>query len=133
MSTQIKEFIDIPQQFVRDGNQVSSWTLSPRQSKRNGMLNVGSVLLTGTPHLVLGTMHKAITKRYLFILASPPWGNVFSRWHALAEYIQISKAVAIGFAIMGFIGYFVKLIHIPMYVFATFLAWWLDIDPSCEQ
>jgi preprotein translocase subunit Sss1 len=25
--------------------------------------------------------------------------------------------VAIGFAIMGFIGYFVKLIHIPMYVF----------------
>ncbi|TIA72919.1 hypothetical protein E3P91_01794 [Wallemia ichthyophaga] len=30
------------------------------------------------------------------------------------EYIQICKAVAIGFAIMGFIGYFVKLIHIPI-------------------
>ncbi len=30
--------------------------------------------------------------------------------------MQISKAVAIGFAVMGFIGYFVKLIHIPMYV-----------------
>lgn len=29
--------------------------------------------------------------------------------------MQISKAVAIGFAVMGFIGYFVKLIHIPMY------------------
>ena len=32
------------------------------------------------------------------------------------EFVQISKAVAIGFAVMGFIGYFVKLIHIPMYV-----------------
>nr|BDS00031.1 sec61 [Mycoleptodonoides aitchisonii] len=30
------------------------------------------------------------------------------------RFIQISKAVAIGFAVMGFIGYFVKLIHIPM-------------------
>jgi hypothetical protein len=31
------------------------------------------------------------------------------------EFIQISRAVAIGFAVMGFLGYFVKLIHIPMY------------------
>lgn len=31
--------------------------------------------------------------------------------------MQISKAVAIGFAVMGFIGYLVKLIHIPMYVY----------------
>jgi len=33
------------------------------------------------------------------------------------EFLQICKAVAVGFAVMGFIGYFVKLIHIPMYVF----------------
>ena len=32
------------------------------------------------------------------------------------EFIQICRAVAVGFAVMGFIGYFVKLIHIPMYV-----------------
>lgn len=32
------------------------------------------------------------------------------------EYFQICRAVAIGFAVMGFLGYFVKLIHIPMYV-----------------
>jgi hypothetical protein len=32
------------------------------------------------------------------------------------EFLQICKAVSIGFAVMGFIGYFVKLIHIPMYV-----------------
>lgn len=30
------------------------------------------------------------------------------------EFLQISRAVAIGFAVMGFIGYFVKLIHIPI-------------------
>ncbi|KAH8918070.1 secE/sec61-gamma protein [Atractiella rhizophila] len=30
------------------------------------------------------------------------------------EYAQICRAVAVGFVIMGFIGYFVKLIHIPI-------------------
>ncbi|KAL7421715.1 hypothetical protein Q5752_003485 [Cryptotrichosporon argae] len=30
------------------------------------------------------------------------------------EYVQLCKAVAIGFGVMGFIGYFVKLIHIPI-------------------
>ena len=32
----------------------------------------------------------------------------------MAEYIQLCRAVAVGFAVMGFIGYIVKLIHIPM-------------------
>ncbi|BGO90700.1 hypothetical protein NBRC10512_000639 [Rhodotorula toruloides] len=30
------------------------------------------------------------------------------------EYLQICRAVAIGFAMMGGIGYLVKLIHIPI-------------------
>ncbi|CAJ0938956.1 unnamed protein product, partial [Mesorhabditis belari] len=30
------------------------------------------------------------------------------------EYQKIAMATAIGFAIMGFIGFFVKLIHIPI-------------------
>ncbi|BFZ64564.1 hypothetical protein YB2330_005711 [Saitoella coloradoensis] len=30
------------------------------------------------------------------------------------EFIMISKAVAIGFLVMGFIGFIVKLIHIPI-------------------
>jgi protein transport protein SEC61 subunit gamma-like protein len=30
------------------------------------------------------------------------------------EYVGICKSVAIGFAVMGFIGFFVKLIHIPI-------------------
>ncbi len=31
-----------------------------------------------------------------------------------AEYQKIAFATAIGFAVMGFIGFFVKLIHIPI-------------------
>ncbi|CAO1634244.1 unnamed protein product [Sympodiomycopsis kandeliae] len=30
------------------------------------------------------------------------------------EYIQICRMVGLGFVVMGFIGYFVKLIHIPI-------------------
>lgn len=31
-----------------------------------------------------------------------------------AEFQRIALATAIGFAVMGFIGFFVKLIHIPI-------------------
>ncbi|KAK9760534.1 Protein transport protein Sec61 subunit gamma [Basidiobolus ranarum] len=30
------------------------------------------------------------------------------------EFLKITQAVAIGFLLMGFIGYFVKLVHIPI-------------------
>ncbi|KAI8902328.1 hypothetical protein BC833DRAFT_521150 [Globomyces pollinis-pini] len=30
------------------------------------------------------------------------------------EFLQIARAVGMGFALMGFIGFFVKLIHIPI-------------------
>ncbi|KAI0275014.1 secE/sec61-gamma protein [Gloeopeniophorella convolvens] len=62
MSEKIQEFLEIPQEFVREGNQFLIRCTKPNQK----------------------------------------------------EFIQISKAVAIGFAVMGFIGYFVKLIHIPI-------------------
>jgi hypothetical protein len=31
-----------------------------------------------------------------------------------SEYLQLCRAIAVGFVVMGFIGYLVKLIHIPM-------------------
>ncbi|TRM66106.1 hypothetical protein BD626DRAFT_566738 [Schizophyllum amplum] len=62
MSDKIKEFIEIPQQFVREGNQ------------------------------------------FLTRCSKPSY----------KEYTQICRAVAVGFAVMGLIGYFVKLIHIPI-------------------
>lgn len=30
------------------------------------------------------------------------------------KFVQIAKATAVGFAIMGLIGFFVKLVHIPI-------------------
>ncbi|KAJ3984578.1 protein translocase SEC6 [Lentinula detonsa] len=62
MSDKLREFIEIPQQFVQDGNQFLTRCTKPSQK----------------------------------------------------EFVQICKAVAVGFAVMGFIGYFVKLIHIPI-------------------
>ncbi|KZP25395.1 protein translocase SEC6 [Athelia psychrophila] len=62
MSDKVREFIEIPQQFVREGKQFITRCTKPSQT----------------------------------------------------EYLQICRAVAIGFAVMGFIGYFVKLIHIPI-------------------
>lgn len=32
----------------------------------------------------------------------------------MAEFLKISTATAIGFAVMGFIGFFVRLVHIPV-------------------
>lgn len=39
------------------------------------------------------------------------------RWPAVrfrAEFMQVAKATTVGFLVMGFIGFFVKLIHIPI-------------------
>lgn len=30
------------------------------------------------------------------------------------EYIKVAQAIAIGFCFMGFIGYFIQIIHIPI-------------------
>ncbi|GHJ83950.1 hypothetical protein NliqN6_0352 [Naganishia liquefaciens] len=62
MSDAVKEFVEVPRQFVKEGTQFVNRCTKPTQK----------------------------------------------------EYIQLCRAVAVGFAVMGFIGYFVKLIHIPI-------------------
>ncbi|XP_049997234.1 protein transport protein Sec61 subunit gamma isoform X1 [Alexandromys fortis] len=45
------------------------------------------------------------------------------------EFQKIAMATAIGFAIMGFIGFFVKLIHIPINnIIVTFIGRWMEIE-----
>ncbi|KAF8347097.1 protein translocase SEC6 [Amanita rubescens] len=61
MSEKLREFMEVPQQFVRDGNQFVTRCTKPSQK----------------------------------------------------EFLQICRAVAVGFAVIGFIGYFVKLIPHP--------------------
>ncbi|TFY69986.1 hypothetical protein EVJ58_g109 [Rhodofomes roseus] len=79
MSEKLKEFTEIPQEFVRDGKQFLVRCTKPSQKGRLH-LNATSV----------------------------------SSDDGATEFLQICKAVSIGFAVMGFIGYFVKLIHIPI-------------------
>ncbi|CAG8501364.1 16650_t:CDS:2 [Funneliformis mosseae] len=62
MSDNIKEFIEMPRQFVKEGSQFINRCTKPDRK----------------------------------------------------EFIKISQAVAMGFFVMGFIGFFVKLIHIPI-------------------
>ncbi|KIS72339.1 translocon subunit SSS1 [Mycosarcoma maydis] len=63
MSDSIKEFVEIPQNFFREGTHFVNRCTKPNRK----------------------------------------------------EYIQICRAVGLGFVVMGFIGYFVKLIHIPIH------------------
>ncbi|KAF7303299.1 hypothetical protein MKEN_01294000 [Mycena kentingensis (nom. inval.)] len=62
MSEKLREFAEVPAQFVREGTQFLTRCSKPTDK----------------------------------------------------EFTQICKAVGVGFAVMGFIGYFVKLIHIPI-------------------
>ncbi|KAK8864252.1 protein translocase SEC61 complex gamma subunit, archaeal and eukaryotic [Kwoniella newhampshirensis] len=46
------------------------------------------------------------------------------------EYIQLCRAVAVGFAVMGFIGFFVKLIHIPINNILVYVALLIPSPPT---
>jgi protein transport protein SEC61 subunit gamma-like protein len=104
MSEKFKEIADIPQQFVRDGNQVDLKLF---------LLQLHNLTLC----IVHNTVHKTLTKRLAPFMQAFVLGS-----HLSEEFVQICKAVAIGFSVMGFIGYFVKLIHIPMSVVCPFYA-----------
>ncbi|KAF7307062.1 Protein transport protein Sec61 subunit gamma [Mycena indigotica] len=93
MSEKIKEFVEIPQQFVREGTQVcaSSYAYYSRLTSQ-----------------VFDTLHQAFRQRFTIPC------SICSITKHYSEFSQICKAVGVGFAVMGFIGYFVKLIHIPI-------------------
>jgi protein transport protein SEC61 subunit gamma-like protein len=106
MSEKIQEFLEVPQEFIRDGNQV-----------RYPAFGHSHHIPHKPPSTVSRSMHKTLSKRsshYAYCHKRAPINVPIGR----VEFVQISKAVAIGFAVMGFIGYLVKLIHIPMYVSA---------------
>lgn len=94
MSDKAREFAEIPQQFVREG------TLVGREGK------LSELQLTA----VCQQVYQAHERRCLRS-AQLVQGRVEAD---CVEYIQLCRAVAVGFAVMGFIGYLVKLIHIPM-------------------
>ena len=75
MSDQVKQILDVPRDFIKDGAFFLNRCTKP--SKR-GQFKETVVVLTAV------------------------------------EFLEISRAVAVGFLIMGFIGFAVKLVHIPI-------------------
>lgn len=68
---------------------------------------------------VYESMHKArqegwVGRSLLKGLIHVSAAQSFALLYDLLEFIQICRAVGLGFVVMGFIGYFVKLIHIPI-------------------
>ncbi|KAI9827102.1 MAG: Sec61p translocation complex subunit [Phylliscum demangeonii] len=84
MSEQLKEIADIPRDFLRDGTLFLN-----RCTKRKP----AAWLDANRADDRLTQSRSQADKR---------------------EFIKISQAVGVGFVIMGTIGYFVKLIHIPV-------------------
>lgn len=108
--TKLREFAEIPQQFAKEGSQVNI----PR-SLRAEPLQVTDFKL-GSTVLVLDEMYQTHTEWYDINITDTRQNRLKPRIFAIlySEYYQLCQAVLIGFCAMGFIGYIVKLVHIPM-------------------
>ena len=100
MSEKIREFVGVPQEFFQDGKQVC-------------LMTSYSKVYNANPSPVHDSVHKAFKEGSVFLILPEILGLIQV---LRLEFTQICRAVAVGFAVMGFIGYFVKLIHIPMCV-----------------
>ncbi len=121
MSDTIKEIVDIPQNFFREGTHFVNRCTKPNRKGASFLSSpvLLSVVLASRAdeayaHPSLGGIHSAILKDLCptnFGLSFP----FFLRLRMLAEYIQICRAVGMGFVVMGFIGYFVKLVRTHLF------------------
>lgn len=107
MSDKVKEFIEMPQEFAKEGKLVS-FQRSRASVQASDLKNSSSPGVRSLPKKVRNERDRSATPCYSIAREMNLTCGVTT------EYVQICKAVAIGFGIMGFIGYFVKLIHIPM-------------------
>lgn len=116
MAEQVKEFVEIPRQFVKDGTQFINRCTKP--DRRGIILFILFQFGLALESSSVNNNNFAIKKFKLY--------NFFYLIKKKIEYIKISQAVAMGFLVMGFIGFFVKLIHIPInnilvYVLSSFV------------
>lgn len=84
---QLKQIADIPKDFIKDGTQFLN-----RCTKRTCYPSASSK--PPVQILLCASLLTSIADK--------------------REFLKISQAVGVGFVIMGTIGYFVKLIHIPV-------------------
>jgi len=94
MSDQIKEILDIPRDFFKDGAFFLNRCTKP--SKRGDSL--------------------VLTMSDVFV-----------------EFLEISRAVAVGFLVMGFIGFAVKLVHIPINNILVGCVWIMGLTVGWKE
>lgn len=103
---QVMQFVEPGRQFIKDSVRLVKRCTKPDRKGRILLFGSASTLinpaLLRTPDMIGTTEHNRC--RLL------PFDNTFLP----LEFQKIAMATAIGFAIMGFIGFFVKLIHIPI-------------------
>lgn len=88
---QVTQFIEPSRQFVKDSIRLVKRCTKP--DRKGKSYRSPDVLYMGI---------EVIVKPFMFFFS------------LCLEFQKIAMATAIGFAIMGFIGFFVKLIHIPI-------------------
>jgi protein transport protein SEC61 subunit gamma-like protein len=96
---QVMTFVEPGRQFAKDSLRLVKRCTKPDRKGKN-VFSVHSTCLQFNFPLQIAGHFRTSSK-----------SNVF---FCLLEFQKIAMATAIGFAIMGFIGFFVKLIHIPI-------------------
>uniref|UniRef100_A0A8C3B7D3 SEC61 translocon subunit gamma n=1 Tax=Cairina moschata TaxID=8855 RepID=A0A8C3B7D3_CAIMO len=100
---QVMQFVEPSRQFVKDSIRLVKRCTKPdrkvtpfevNQQEISFIVRLAGVLLAAAHHAPLHGSHLKII--------------------GPTKFQKIAMATAIGFAIMGFIGFFVKLIHIPI-------------------
>jgi len=101
MAERLREVAEIPQQFVKEGTLVSGPTTT-LDSKLMGSSSTDVRNLLKMVSLSNSGAELGEGRRKSDMMTDD------------IEYLQLCRAIAVGFLVMGFIGYIVKLIHIPM-------------------
>ena len=89
---QIVQFVDPLRQFAKDSVRLVKRCTKPDKK--------GNILFSKIKAFIR-KIYEAVCPNFIL-------------FHSISEFQKIAVATAIGFAIMGFIGFFVKLIHIPI-------------------
>lgn len=114
---QVKDVVELPQRFIKEGTQVRPGQTGPYAGDSDSKSDLSVLVSSSTDVSSLirkvrrsyypSTWQASATRLMLLDVAFP---YLNSGTISYTEYIAICKAVAIGFGVMGFIGYFVKLV-----------------------
>lgn len=116
MSDQVQEILEIPSDFAKEGIQFMR-RCTKRQSSHSPpsftqTLSIYPRFSSFSPSSILWL--PSIYVVFPSILRTRSAGADLQRPADQKEFLRLCQAVGLGFLVMGAVGYFVKLIHIPV-------------------